>query len=170
MPIPEHENMTQDDLILTKFKVAVQTHSRSQNCKWLTEIYHENPAWIHPETAATRGIKHGDLINVKSSVGQIVTKAHVTETIVPGVIAISNHMGHWAYGGYASGKSCDENYGHVCEPDCHNKWWGKNSKNKGPKQWREGRGVHVNGIIPNAGDPIGGGLRWMDTVVKVTKA
>ncbi len=170
MSIPEHEKMASDDLFLTTFKVNVQIHSRSQNCKWLTEIYHENPAWINPQTAAPRGISDGDLIKVKSSVGEIVTKARVCEAVVPGVIAISHHMGHWAYGGYASGKSCADNYGHACEPDCHNKWWGVGSKDKGPKVWREGRGVHVNWIIPNVGDPIAGALRWMDTVVKVTKA
>jgi hypothetical protein len=32
-----------DELVLTTYKVAVQIHSRSQNCKWLTEIYHSNP-------------------------------------------------------------------------------------------------------------------------------
>jgi len=31
-------------------------------------------------------------------------------------------------------------------------------------------GVHPNAIIPNSSDPIGGGQRWMDTVVKVEKA
>ena len=170
MPIPEHEKMGPDDLILTTFKVAAQTHSRTQNCKWLTEIYHENPAWIHSETAAKRMIKDGDLINVKSSVGEIVTKARVIESITPGVIAISFHCGHWAWGGYASGRACKDNYGHVCESDCHNKWWGKNSVDKGPTAWRDGRGVHVNWIIPNTGDPIGGAMRYMDTVVKVTKA
>lgn len=170
MPIPEHDKMTRDDLHLTTFKVNAQTHSRTQQCKWLTEIYHENPAWIHPETAAARQVNDGDLIKVKSSVGEIITKVRVTESVVPGTVAISHHCGHWAWGGYASGKACKDNYGHVCEPDCDNKWWGKNSKDKGPKQWREGRGVHVNWIIPNVGDPIGGGLRWMDTVVKVTKA
>lgn len=170
MPIPEHQKMSSDDLFLTTFKVNVQTHSRSENCKWLTEIYHENPAWINPQTAASRGFGDGELIRVKSSVGEIVTKARVSEAVAPGVIAISHHMGHWAYGGYASGKSCSENYGHICETDCKHKWWGVGSKDKGPTVWREGRGVHVNWLIPNAGDPIAGALRFMDTVVKVTKA
>ena len=170
MSIPEHVKMGADDLALTTFKVNVQTHSRTQSCKWLTEIYHENPAWIHPESAALRGIRNGDLIKVKSSVGEIITKARVTEAIVPGVIAISHHLGHWAYGGYASGKGCKELYGHLCEPGCHQKWWGKNTEDKGAAVWRNGRGVHINWIIPNVGDPIGGAQRWMDTVVQVTKA
>ncbi len=169
MPIPEHERMAKGNLVLTTFKVNTQTHSRTQSCKWLTEIYHENPAWLHPETAG--GIHTGDLIKVKSllGLGEITVKARVTEAVVPGVIAISHHLGHWAYGGYASGKVCKDNYGHKCETDCHNKWWGTVAKDKDPREWADGRGVHANWIIPNAGDPIGGGQRWMDTVVTITK-
>jgi hypothetical protein len=40
--------MGDDDLVLTTFKVPVQTHSRTQGCKWLTEMHHEKPAWFHP--------------------------------------------------------------------------------------------------------------------------
>ena len=57
MPIPEHEKMGAGDLILTTYKVAVQIHSRSANCKWLTEIYHDNPAMINPLSAKPLGIK-----------------------------------------------------------------------------------------------------------------
>ncbi|NIN12117.1 MAG: hypothetical protein GTN78_24625, partial [Gemmatimonadales bacterium] len=63
----------------------VQTHSRTQNCKWLTEIYHDNPAWLHPETASARGISDGDAIRVTTDLGELVTRALVTDSIVPGV-------------------------------------------------------------------------------------
>lgn len=89
MPIPTHEQMNPDELILTTFKVNVQTHSRTQNCKWLREIYHDNPA-----TAAKLGIRQGGTIRVRSRVGEIVTKARVTDGVVPGAIAISHHCGH----------------------------------------------------------------------------
>ncbi|MFQ6102670.1 MAG: molybdopterin-dependent oxidoreductase [Candidatus Glassbacteria bacterium] len=153
MPIPEHEKMS-GKLILTTYKVAVQTHSRTQNCKWLTEIYHDNPAWINTKTARALGIKDGDRIKVTSSAGEIVTKAKVTEGIHPDAIAISNHCGHWEYGEYASGK---QSPGHTHEPDCKFKWWDE-------------KGVHPNWIIPNRPDPIGGQQTWMDTVVTVRKA
>ena len=52
--------MKPDELVLTTYKVATQIHSRSQNCKWLTEIYHDNPAWINPATAKAQGIEDGD--------------------------------------------------------------------------------------------------------------
>ncbi|MFQ5974465.1 MAG: molybdopterin-dependent oxidoreductase, partial [Alphaproteobacteria bacterium] len=100
VPIPEHQAMSDDQLILTTFKVNVQSHSRTQNCKWLTEIYHENPAWINPATAAQNDIRDGQRIKVASELGEIETEARVTPAVVPGVIAISMHCGHWQYGRY----------------------------------------------------------------------
>jgi anaerobic selenocysteine-containing dehydrogenase len=155
MPIPEHEKMGAGDLILTTYKVAVQIHSRSANCKWLTEIYHDNPAMINPLSAKPLGIKTGDKIRVKSGVGAITTAANVTEAVVPGVLAISHHLGHWEYGRYASGKKVPIGAGD--DPDLKLKHWNK-------------YGVHPNWIIPNKPDPINGQQSWMDTVVKVTKA
>jgi len=154
-PIPEHEKMGENDLILTTYKVSVQIHSRSANCKWLTEIYHDNPAMINSKTAAQLGIKNGDKIKVKSDVGEITTTANVTEGIVPGVVAISHHLGHWEYGRYASGRKAPMAVD--TDPDLKLKWW-------------DTYGVHPNWIIPNKPDPIAGQQRWMDTVVKVTRA
>ena len=153
MAIPEHEKMKEGELVLTTYKVATQIHSRSQNCKWLTEIYHDNPAWINPMTAESKGIKDGDKIKVKSSIGEIVTKARVTNSVHPGVISISHHCGHWEYGRYASNKKSPYSKRH--EEDKF-KWWQNN-------------GVHPNWIIPNAPDPIAGQLRCNDTVVIVAK-
>jgi anaerobic selenocysteine-containing dehydrogenase len=154
VPAPEHEKMGPDDLHLTTFKVCVQTHSRTPNCKWLTEIYPDNRAWINPKAAAARGIKDGDKVKVKSPVGEIEHIAHVTENVHHQVVAISHHKGHWAYGRYASGKRAPLGKD---DPDDKNIFW----------KWY---GVHPNWIIPNWGDRISGFQRWNDTVVKVTKA
>jgi anaerobic selenocysteine-containing dehydrogenase len=153
--IPEHEKMGSGELILTTYKVAVQIHSRSANCKWLTEAYHDNPAWINPISAKRLGIKDGNKIKVKSEIGQITTTAKVTAGVVPGIVAISHHLGHWEYGRYASGKKAPMAGDN--DPDLKLKWWKKH-------------GVHPNWIIPNKPDPINGQQCWMDTVVKVTKA
>jgi anaerobic selenocysteine-containing dehydrogenase len=155
IPVPEHEKMGPKDLILTTYKVAVHIHSRSANCKWLTEICHDNPAKINPVTAKTLGIRNADRIKVKSAVAEITTTADVTESVVPGVVAISHHLGHWEYGRYASGKKVP--LAGLEDPDLKLKWWNT-------------YGVHPNWIIPNSPDPISGQQRWMDTVVKVTKA
>lgn len=155
MPIPEHEKMGPKDLILTTYKVPVQIHSRSANCKWLTEMYHENPAKINPISAGPLGVKTGNKIKVKSEIGEIETIAEVTEAVVPGIVAISHHLGHWQYGRYASGNKAPlagDN-----DPDFKLKWW-------------DTYGVHPNWIIPNKSDPINGQMIFMDTVVQVTKA
>jgi anaerobic selenocysteine-containing dehydrogenase len=154
-PAPEHESMGSDDLILTTYKVAVHIHSRSAHRKWLTELYHDNPGWINPKTAAARGIKDGDKITVKSNISTITTTAKVTEKIGPGIIAISYHLGREESGRYASGKKSPG--GHDNDPDLANKWW-------------DTYGVHPNFVIPNNTDPVNGQQCWMDTVVKVAKA
>lgn len=152
--VPEHRQMAADELILATYKVPVHIHSRSANCKWLSEIYHDNPAGINTESAARLGIKDGDEIKVKSEIGEITTTAKVTEGVIPGVIAISHHVGHWEYGRYASGKKAPLT--EQDDPDFKLKWWTKN-------------GVHPNWIYPNKPDPINGQLIF-DAVVKVAKA
>jgi anaerobic selenocysteine-containing dehydrogenase len=151
--VPEHAGLKSDELILTTYKVNVQIHSRSANCKWLSEIFHDNPAWINPATAEKLGIKNGAKVVATSAVGEIEVEARVTPAVVPGVIAISHHCGHWEYGRYASGKKSAA--GHVEDKHDDLKWWTTN-------------GVHPNWIIPNSSDPVAGQQRWMDTVVKVT--
>jgi len=154
-PIPEHEKMKPGQLILTTYKVACQIHSRSTHRKWLTELFHDNPAWINSRTAKELGIKNDDKIRVKSQVGEITTRVYVNEKIVPGVIAISFHVGREESGRYASGKRSP--FAHDNDPDLKLKWWNT-------------YGVHPNWVIPNSPDPIGGQERWMDTVVTVVKA
>ena len=152
--VPSHETMRSNELILTTYKVNVQSHSRTQNCKWLTEIYHNNPGWINPETAAVLGIAEGDTIRVTSAIGEMETTAKVTPAVIPGIISVSHHCGHWEYGRYASGNkspmASDD------DPDLKRKWWVRN-------------GVHPNWIIPNNPDPVNGQHCWMDTVVTVAK-
>jgi anaerobic selenocysteine-containing dehydrogenase len=135
----------------------VHTHSRTSHCKWLTEIKHDNPAWINPKTAEKRGIADGDNIKVSSDIGEMTTTAYVTEGVVPGIVAISYHLGRKHSGIYGSGKSDPINGGAAADSDAGNMWWKKH-------------GNHPNALIPNWSDPISGGQRWMDTVVRVEKA
>ncbi|MEW8626672.1 MAG: molybdopterin-dependent oxidoreductase [Candidatus Thiodiazotropha sp.] len=155
-PIPEHQKMADDELNLTTYKVAVHTHSRTAHCKWLTEIKHDNPGWINTKTAEARGIKNGDKIKVYNDMGEITTTAYVTEGIIPGVIAISHHLGRKHSGVYGSGQNSPIPGGAAADPDVKNIWWKKH-------------GTHPNTIIPNSSDPISGTQRWMDTVVRVAK-
>ena len=155
MPIPEHQKLGDNELILTTYKAPTQSHSRTQNCKLLTELFHKNYALINPASAEKLGIEDEDEIKIKSAIGEITIEAKVTEGIVPGVVAVSMHCGHWAYGRYASGEKTPLAEG--TDPDLELVWW-------------RDHGEHPNWLIPNAADPIGGQLRFMDTVVTVESA
>jgi anaerobic selenocysteine-containing dehydrogenase len=155
-PVPEHQAMKPDELILTTFRVNVQTLSRTQNCMWLDEIDVDDSAWINPKTAASRGIADGERIRIATPLGEIEVSARVTEAAVPGIVALSSHGGRWEYGRYASGKKAPTG---IDEDAPHEelKWW-------------RYEGAHPNRIIPISSEPISGQQRWMDTVVSVTKA
>jgi anaerobic selenocysteine-containing dehydrogenase len=157
-PLPSRKKKD-SELVLTTYKVNVHTQSRTASLKHLAELYHKNPAWLNPKTAAARGIQDGDLIRVTSSVGYIVTRAHVTEGVHPEVIAISTACGHSAYGRLAQLKHRQPapEWAQGGDPDItHNVWW-------------DDKGVHPNPIVRLAVDPIGGSQAWYDTVVTVSK-
>jgi len=91
------EQLDKDQMVLiATFRVPIQIHTRSANSKWLDEIAHTNPLWIHTRDAARLGgIRTGDLVRVETDIGHFVVKAWVTEGIRPGVVACSHHMGRW---------------------------------------------------------------------------
>ncbi|MGH8998059.1 MAG: molybdopterin dinucleotide binding domain-containing protein, partial [Acidimicrobiia bacterium] len=91
---PQHLEPGQVPLIST-FRLPTQVHTRSANAKWLNEIAHSNPLWIHPSQAAPLGLATGDLVRVETEIGHFVVRAWVTEGIRPGVVACSHHMGRW---------------------------------------------------------------------------
>ena len=172
MAAPEHKSLASDELILTNYKIATQIHSRSQNCKYLTELRPNEPAWINAKTAADLGIKDGDEITIeakgidnagsliKSTKTSMKTPVKVTEAVAPGVIAMAHHFGHWEYGRYASGNKnplvddADAVKHAETDPDAALLWW-------------DNFGKRPNWIMPNAGDPIAGSFRFNDLVVKV---
>jgi hypothetical protein len=81
--------------LISTFRRPVHVHTRSANAKWLDEIAHTNPLWIHTTDANRMGLSTGDLVRVETEIGYFVVKAWVTEGIRPGVVACSHHMGRW---------------------------------------------------------------------------
>lgn len=150
--IPEHKVLEDGDLVLTTFKVNVQTGGRTQNARWLDEIHHDNPVWINPATAKARGIKDGDNVIITSKLGELEVRARVTHAVAPWVVALAAHCGRSEYGRFASGKRSPTGV--------------DDTKLDRAKWWTRG-GVHANGIIPKSTDPVSGQQRWMDTVVTV---
>ena len=82
-------------LLLPTFRLPTLIHSRSGNSKWLTEISHRNPVWMHPEDAARLGVGTDDIVKVSTTIGYFVDRVWVTEAIRPGVVACSHHLGRW---------------------------------------------------------------------------
>ena len=82
------ENLKPGEMpLIPTFRLPVQIHTRSANSKWLDEIAHSNPLWIHPSDAKRIGVSNGQLIRVETRIGYFVVKAWVTEGIRPGVVA-----------------------------------------------------------------------------------
>jgi anaerobic selenocysteine-containing dehydrogenase len=82
-------------LLLPTFRLPTLIHTRSGNAKYLAEISHRNPLWVHTSDARRIGIVTGDLVRVTTEIGHFVNHAWVTESIAPGVVACSHHLGRW---------------------------------------------------------------------------
>ncbi len=164
-------------LLLPTFRLPTLIHTRSANAKWLYEISHKNPVWMHPKDAARIGVRTGELIRVQTEIGHFIDKVWVTEGIKPGVIAMSHHLGRWrleASQGVNPGMSnlvrLDEqgNEHKLQVLRGATKW--KSHDPDTERIWWEEVGVHQNlthGVHP---DPISGAHCWLQKAVNVTKA
>lgn len=81
--------------LIPTFRLPTMIHTRSGNAKWLNEISHRNPVWMHESDADRLGVRNGDLVKVHTEIGYFVNRVWRTEGIRPGVIACSHHMGRW---------------------------------------------------------------------------
>lgn len=144
----------QGKLSLITFQWNVHTYGRTAPCMWLSEIVHDNPVWIHPETAHSLNIKNGDTVKVTSELGAITTKAWTTEGIHPDVIAMGACVGHWESGRVAQAKPFASK-----DPNTTVIWWHEH-----------GNGVHPYRLVPLTIDPVGGSPAWMGLPVTLAKA
>ena len=79
-----------------------RVHAQCDDISWTREAptckvkgsdgYMYEPLWIHPKTAAERGIKNGDIVKSYNERGAVLGGAYVTERIMPGVV----YMDHGA--------------------------------------------------------------------------
>jgi len=176
---PNHIDRSQGEMILLpNFRLPTLIHTRSANCKWLYEISHKNPVWIHPEDAERLGVETGDLLRVETEIGWFIDTAWVTEGIKPGIVAMSHHLGRWRLKddeGIGAGMSAvvdlseDDEGGHrlgirrnggpwsTFDPDTNRVWW-------------KDVGVHQNLTHAVQPDPISGHHCWLQKAVSVRKA
>ncbi|HEY3243953.1 MAG TPA: molybdopterin-dependent oxidoreductase [Phycisphaerae bacterium] len=97
--VPEIGNLKSETdnvfCLLPTFRLPTLIHTRSGAAKWLNEISQRNPVWIHTSDARRLGVATGDLVRVTTEIGYFVDKVWVTESIRPGVVACSHHLGRW---------------------------------------------------------------------------
>ena len=138
----EHQDLGDDELIMTSFKWNVHNHGRTMNLKWLAEIVHSNPAWLNPATARKFGLKDGDWIEITSyysvelerrsphlrrddlsdvdgrkQVSTMRVPIVTMQGIHPRAIAISNSCGHTQYTSVAQAKRKPANAGPLVGSD-----------------------------------------------------
>lgn len=159
-------------VLLSTFRLPTLIHTRSGNAKWLYEISHKNPVWIHPSDAERLGLHTGDLLKVVTEIGYFVDKAWVTEGIRPGVIACSHHLGRWRLqeeqGGGRFATALVE-----IKPEATGQWRMRHIhgiqpfKSEDPdtnRVWWEDAGVHQNLTFSVHPDPISGQQCWHQKV------
>jgi anaerobic selenocysteine-containing dehydrogenase len=164
-------------VLLPTFRLPTLIHTRSGNAKWLYEISHSNPLWLHPEDAARLGVATGDLLKVATAIGAFVDKAWVTESIRPGVIACSHHLGRWRLAESAGGERWSTALVDLVH-EAPRKWRMRHVRGVRPfasddpdsaRIWWEDPGVHQNLTFPVQPDPVSGQHCWHQKVT-VTKA
>jgi anaerobic selenocysteine-containing dehydrogenase len=169
------DNLAADETVLiSTFRLPVQIHTRSANAKWLDEIAHTNPLWIHTSHAARLGVRTGDLVRVETEIGYFVVRAWVTEGIKPGIVACSHHMGRWKLKEQGQ-RQLMATVSLAHEGD---RWGMKRESGVAPYEssdadtlriWWTDVGVHQNLTFPVHPDPISGMHCWHQAV-RVTKA
>ncbi|HSK22935.1 MAG TPA: molybdopterin dinucleotide binding domain-containing protein [Egicoccus sp.] len=157
--------------LISTFRLPTQIHTRSSNSKWLDELSHANPLWIHPSHAATLDVQTGDLVRVETELGYFVVKAWVTEGIRPGVVACSHHMGRWRLQGHEHGQRLNASTVEL-ERD-GSRWAMRGRKPHGGFEsrdpdtmriWWTDVGVHQNMTFGVHPDPISGMHCWHQAV------
>jgi anaerobic selenocysteine-containing dehydrogenase len=160
--------------LISTFRLPVHIHTRSGNAKWLDEIAHSNPLWLHTTDGARIGVSTGDLVRVETAIGHFVVKAWVTEGIRPGVVACSHHMGRWKPG--ADGQR--QFMSTVSLEHTGDRWSLRRKHGVRPfdspdpdtrRIWWTDAGVHQNLTFPVQPDPISGMHCWHQAV-RVRKA
>ena len=92
--VPTTERSTRKfPLILTTGRILSQYNVGAQTRRTQNNIWHDKDILdIHPHDAENRGIVDGDLVMIKSRMGETVLEALVTERMQPGVVYTTFHM------------------------------------------------------------------------------
>jgi anaerobic selenocysteine-containing dehydrogenase len=159
-------------LLLPTFRLPTLIHTRSGNAKWLYEISHSNPLWLHPRDAERLGVRTDDLLKILTEIGAFVDKVWVTESIRPGVIACSHHLGRWRLAEDAGGERWSTALVNLERP-ASGQWRLRQVHGIRPfpsedpdssRVYWEDAGVHQNLTFPVQPDPVSGQHCWHQKV------
>ena len=164
-------------VLLPNYRIPTLIHTRSGNAKWLNEISHTNPLWLHPSDAARIGVTTGDLVRVETEIGHFVDRVWATEGLRPGVAACSHHLGRWRL---AEGAGNERWSSAVVEIETPAEGVYRMRQTEGIRPfksddpdsstiWWSDAGVHQNLTFPVQPDPISGSHAWHQKV-RVVKA
>ena len=164
-------------LLLPTFRLPTLIHSRTGNSKWLYELSHCNPVWMHSTDAVRLGVASGDLVKVETSIGYFIDKVWVTEAIRPGVIACSHHLGRWRLQENSGGERWSTALVDLNQ-DRPGAWkmrqlhgirsFPSSDRDSSRIQWNDA-GVHQNLVFAVQPDPVSGQHCWHQKVT-VTRA
>lgn len=176
---PDHINFAKGEmLLLPNFRLPTLIHTRSANSKWLYEISHKNPIWMHPSDAERLGVESGDLVRVETEIGYFVDEVFLTEGIKPGIVAVSHHLGRWRLhedSGVSKGASSlvklsESTDGEFRVHVIHGAGAWPSSDPDTARIWWQQVGVHQNLTHAVHPDPVSGAHCWLQKAVNVRKA
>ena len=142
--IPSHVHWQDLDLaggeriLVPTFRIPTLIHTRSANSKWLAEISHRHPLWIHPSDAEALGIDVGGLVRISTRIGHFVISAWRTEGIRPGVVAASHHMGRWRLDAAPEAEPEGEAVARAARERSEQERAGRGGNGDGPRSWAGG--------------------------------
>jgi anaerobic selenocysteine-containing dehydrogenase len=170
-------------ILVPTFRLPTLIHTRSGQAKWLAEISHAHPMWIHPSDADQLGIDVDGLVRITTRIGWFVIRAWRTEGIRPGVVGVSHHMGRWRLdegvgtARYSSALTAidgpESGYGAGVRSGAAGAWrmhqvhgierFDSADPDSGRIWWNDA-GVHQNLTFPVQPDPVSGMHCWLQRV------
>lgn len=84
-------------LQLVTYKMSWHSQMHTARYPWLMSVQSENFVEMNPVDAQARNLRTGDRCRVTSASNSagVIGRVRVTNTVAPGVVAVSHHFGHW---------------------------------------------------------------------------
>ncbi len=159
-------------ILVPIFRLPTLIHTRSGNAKYLYEISHGHPLWMHPSDADALGLATADLVRLTTDSGYFVMRVWRTEGIRPGVVAASHHLGRWRLSDTAGNERWSSALVDIDQIG-EGRWRLRQRKGIEPfasddpdseRIWWRDAGVHQNLAFPPHPDPVSGMHAWHQRV------